>query len=72
MKTILEFNLPEETEELDSALNGPKYKSILIELDNHLRDTLKHQELTEYEYDIYDKVRSKIYELTEDENIALY
>lgn len=36
MKAILEFNLPEETEEHEQALNGWKYQSVLNKILNYL------------------------------------
>jgi transglutaminase-like putative cysteine protease len=43
VKLRLEFNLPDETEEAISALNGGDYKSILFDLvHNKIRGDLKH------------------------------
>lgn len=43
MKAILEFNLPEEREEHEDALNGVKYKCQLDEIwDKVWRPYLKH------------------------------
>lgn len=42
MKAYLSFNLPEENYEHDLALNGYKYKTVIDELDNVLRETIKY------------------------------
>jgi hypothetical protein len=43
MKATLEFQLPEDQEELDSALNANKYYSILFEIRNQIfRPSRKH------------------------------
>lgn len=42
MKTIIEFNLPEEAEEFELAINGSKYAAALHELDNKLRSRIKY------------------------------
>ena len=38
MKAILEFELPEDSEEHREALNGRTYLSVLQEIDNFLRE----------------------------------
>lgn len=42
MKAILEFNLPEEREEFETANNGGKYLGALGDLANELRTRRKH------------------------------
>jgi hypothetical protein len=43
VKLRLEFDMPEETDEAMSALNGSAYKSILFDLvHNKIRGDLKH------------------------------
>ena len=43
MKAVLEFNLPEEQHEFDSALNGAQWHNLVTDLDEKLRQDLKHQ-----------------------------
>lgn len=43
MKAILEFNLPEETEEHESALNGGKYKAEIENFSSKLRTIVKYE-----------------------------
>lgn len=42
MNATLTYKLPEEREEFLTALNAGTYVSVLIELDNWLRSTLKY------------------------------
>jgi len=42
MKSILEFNLPEERDEHTLAIRGGKYFSTLHNLDQKLRSIIKH------------------------------
>ena len=46
-KSTLEFNLPEERDELRYALNAVAYIAALQEIDNYLRGRLKYEELDE-------------------------
>tara|TARA_R110000824_G_scaffold275665_1_gene464318 strand:- start:394 stop:657 length:264 start_codon:yes stop_codon:yes gene_type:complete len=43
MKAILEFDLPEEQYEFDSAVNGRQWHSLVFDLDEKLRQDIKHQ-----------------------------
>ena len=42
MKAILEFNLDEERHQFEDAVNGWKWKCVIIELDNELRARTKY------------------------------
>ena len=42
MEATLKFNLPEETEEFNTAVNASNYKNTLWELNQYLRNTVKH------------------------------
>jgi hypothetical protein len=66
MKAILEFDLPEEQAEHETALNGNKYKIILAELDNWLRGIAKYQDIQEVKVT---SVREKIFRLAEEYDI---
>ena len=43
MKAILEFNLPEDKEEFDAASKGMDWALIAWDMDQLLRDKLKHE-----------------------------
>jgi hypothetical protein len=53
MKAKLTFELPEEQEEFNDAVNGNAFKAVIWELDQYLRSQLKHLDLSE---DVGEKV----------------
>jgi hypothetical protein len=74
MKAILEFNIPEEQEEFEIASNAWKLKSIIVELDNRLRNVLKHEQdsHTVDELNSSKKIRDYLHESLTENNINLY
>lgn len=62
-KVILEYNLPEESEEYELAMNGSKYHSILWELQNYARTLRKYDERKVLPKE---EIVNKIYELLKD------
>ncbi len=42
MKAILEFNLPEEESEYKDAAQGARWHNLLCDLDEYLRQSIKH------------------------------
>lgn len=66
MKVSLEFNLPEEREEYELAYNGVHYACVVEELDRHLRNKLKHEELTAEQNTIYQEIRDRLSALRHD------
>lgn len=72
MKSILEFNLPEEQEEFETANDGWKYKSVLFDLDNFLRNKLKYEELQPGEDAAYDRTRQELWNMINDYKLSLY
>jgi hypothetical protein len=67
-KTIIEFSA-EEQHELNIALNGWRYHSVIWELQQYLRGEMKHGDLSDDRYECYEKIRTKLYDLI-DENKA--
>jgi hypothetical protein len=51
MKAIIEFNLPEETQEHKDALNGWKYKSIIKDIFTELRKKRKYADIESMDID---------------------
>ena len=64
MRTILEFNLPEEEEEFLLAFNGARYAIALDELDNWLRAKIKYGDHDQATEALYQECRDKLNELT--------
>lgn len=69
MKVILVFDLPEERKDLEYALRGVDYSIVLDDLKNWLRNEYKYVEHTEEEYNIIEKVRNMINELSIERNL---
>ena len=67
MKAILEFNLPEEELEYKDASQGARWHNLLCDLDEHLRQSIKHNDENEYQ-PIRDWLNSKL----ADRNLSLY
>jgi len=76
MVATLTFNLPEEQEEFQIAVDGQKLRSILFRLDNDLRSIVKYNsEEHGYSEDYLkavEDIRAKIYQELLDENLSLY
>lgn len=72
MKTILEFEMPSEQEELQAAQNGPKWKFAFQVMSDFLRLHCKHVDHTKEEYDTLNMVRDRMHEILEEEGLRLY
>lgn len=71
MKATLEFNLPEDQEEFQTAQDGGKAKGVLHELDQHLRSKTKYAPDTQSEQvtETYQEIREKLWELASQESL---
>jgi hypothetical protein len=65
MKAVLEFNLPEEKEEFELAVNASKWYSVCWELDQYLRSKTKYapDSMTNEVYEALSETRDKLREL---------
>jgi len=72
-KLILEFDTIEDQEDYYNAINGGSYRYLLQDLDNYLRDIVKYNSYknTPEEQEFASKVRDKLRELLEEENLKL-
>ena len=62
-KAILEFNLPEDGDDFELAVKGREFMLTLWDLDQWLRNELKHGSLSDEKYDSYDKIRTMLHDL---------
>lgn len=69
MKAILEFNLPEEKDDHNLALNGVNYYCAIEDVRNILRRYRKYEELTEPQREFLEKLSEEIYDVFIDRNI---
>ena len=66
MKAILEFNLPEDQQDFDLAVNGAKAQVVLWDFDQWLRAQYKYMPDSEYskdKYDTFEKCRDYLREI---------
>ena len=71
MKAKLTFNLPEDQVEFDFAMQGSKMYSALWDISQELRTIWKHEELSEEEFKMVERIRDKFYEILGDNQITL-
>ena len=72
-KGKLIFKLPEEADEFEQAYNGPKWRSMVQQLDNRLRDELKYNEsLTIDRRESYEHARQMIQRGLDENNLQLW
>lgn len=65
-EAVLKFNLPEEAEEHQSAVDGGKWKSLAWDLDQWLRNEIKYNGKNEYQ-----AVRDTLYEMLNNASLNL-
>lgn len=71
MKAILEFNLPEQNEEFQAAINGLNYKSAIWDFDQWLRSEMKYKELSKDVYKGYETCRKELRDILAQDNIQI-
>ena len=71
MKATLKFNLPEDQAEFDLAVQGSKMYSALWDISQELRAIWKHEELSDEEFKMVERIRNKFFEILEDNQITL-
>ena len=73
MKAILEFNLDEEREEFNMAVNGYKFSLVAYDLDHHLRGLIKYAPDTQSEdtYKALQETRDKLHQLLNEYNLEI-
>jgi len=72
-KAILEFDLNEEQYEFEQAVNAGKFRSVLWDLDQFLRNKTKYasDDTTEEQLSAYYSLRDELHKLMEEHNITL-
>lgn len=56
MKAILEFNLPEDSDDFRYAINGEEYFIALRNLKEDVRQIWKYRELSEDQFNLVDEI----------------
>ena len=72
-KGKLIFDLPDEQDEFEQAYNGPKWRSMVQQLDNRLRDELKYNGGISMDRRVaYEEVRQLIQRGLDENNLQLW
>lgn len=70
MKVTIEFN-NEEKDDLQTALDGYKWKLVAWDMSQKFREYLKYTELTNEEYTIVEKIKGDFFEFLDDYGLKL-
>ena len=71
-KVTLEFDFDEDRDDMESAINGWKWKMLVWDLDQHLRSELKYNDKIAGEvYEAVEKIREKLHELKSESGLLL-
>lgn len=60
MKAILEFNLPEDKSDFNLAVKGSDWWYVCWKLDQELRSKMKYGNLSQNDYEIYERIREEL------------
>ena len=71
-KVTLEFDPDEDREDMESAINGWKWKMLVWDLDQHLRSELKYNDqVTGEAFEALEKLRDHLHALKTDAGLTL-
>ena len=73
MEAILKFNLPEDQEDFNIALDGSKWALSMFELNQWLRSQIKHppEGMSDDTYKAFEDARDKLYEILNENQLKL-
>ena len=73
MEAILKFNLPDDQEDFNIALDGGKWALSMWELNNWLRSQIKHppQGMSDDTYKAFEDTRDQLYEILNENQLKL-
>lgn len=74
MKVTIELNLPDQQERFDSFMNGAKWKYVVREFDEYMREMIKwnSENLDESQLLVVRQMRSMLLQYLEQENLRLH
>lgn len=73
MKAILEFNIPEEQNEHQVALDGWKWRAVVNDIADKLRASMKHDDTLTLQTNTYvEALHEELFQLIADRNLNLY
>ena len=73
MEAILKFNLPEDQEDFNIALDGGKWALSMFELNQWLRSQIKHppEGMSDDTYKAFEDARDQLYEILNENQLRL-
>jgi hypothetical protein len=73
MEAILKFNLPDDQEDFNIALDGSKWALSMWELNNWLRSQIKHppEGMSDDTYKAFEDARDQLYEILNENQLRL-
>ena len=71
MKATIEYNLPDDQFEIESAVKSNKMFFALIEIKDELRSIWKYEELKENQFEMVERIREKFFEILQENEINL-
>jgi len=73
MKAILEFNLPDDQSDFESAINGYKWELAMWDMNQYLRSVTKYapDETSAEVVEALDKARDKLFNILNDYNLEI-
>jgi hypothetical protein len=73
MEAILKYNLPEDQEDFNIALDGGKWALSMFQLDQWLRSQIKHppEGMSDDTYNALVNTRDKLHEILQEEGLKL-
>jgi hypothetical protein len=73
MEAILKFNLPDDQEDFNIALDGSKWALSMWELNNWLRSQIKHppEGMSDDTYKAFEDARDQLYEILNENQLKL-
>lgn len=71
-KVTIEFDMFEEAEELNDAINGRKWKSVVWDIDQELRKEVRYNEANSEEvHEAYNKFRDRVRQIIGEHGLDL-
>jgi hypothetical protein len=71
-KITLEYDFNEEREEMESAINGWKWKMVMWDFDQRMRAIYKYEDNhTQEVYDVIEKLRDELREMLSENGLTL-
>lgn len=71
MKATIEYNLPDDQFEFESAVKSTKMFFALTEIKDELRFIWKYEELKENQFEMVERIREKFFEILTENEINL-